>query len=99
MGIIPTFEEHKDGLSAFRDGVQGHLIQEFTFERGKETLTQGVVKAIAYRAHRRENPRFPTAGTESQGGVLTALIGVVNDAFWVALANGHLQGIKDQVGA
>ena len=44
----------------------------------QETFAQGMVKAIAHRAHRRPYPRGFTALAKGDGGVLAALVGRMN---------------------
>ena len=98
MRIVPAFNELKDRQACFCLGVEGLTVEQFALESGKEALAQGVIVAIADRAHRRTDAGFPAALAEGQRGVLTALIGVVNDAFGTALLNSHVQGIHHQGG-
>ena len=99
MGIIPALDELKDGQAGLGLCAEGFSIEQFTFQGGKEALTQSVVEAVADRAHRRAQVGIPAAMAEGQGGILTALIGVMDDAFRAPLADGHGQGLEHQLGA
>ena len=87
MGIIPALDELKYGQAGLGLCAEGFSIEQFTFQGGKEALTQSVVEAVADRAHRRAQVGFPAAMAEGQGGILTALIRVMDDAFWAPLAD------------
>ena len=54
-------------------------VEQLALERGEEALAQRVVVRIAYRAHRGAHAGLPTAQPEGDGGVLAALIGVMDD--------------------
>ena len=51
MGIVPTLDELEHGMARFLGRTEGSTIEEFTFQSGEETLTQGVVVAISERSH------------------------------------------------
>ena len=65
MGIVPTLDEFEDGHARFYLGFEAAAVEQFTFERGKETLAHRVIEAIADRAHRGRTPasrqRWPKA--------------------------------------
>lgn len=96
MGIVPTFDEFEERLACLWLVVEGCAIEQFTFQGGKETLAEGIIETIADRAHRRTDAGVSTALAKRQGSVLAALIGVMNDIFWVTLLDRHLQGIHHQ---
>ena len=91
--IVPAFDERKDSQACFCLRVEGIAVEQFAFQSGEETFTQSIVVAISDRAHGWANPGFPTALAESEGGVLTAVIRVMDDAFWLTLLNGHVECI------
>ena len=72
--IVPTFDELEHRQAGFRRGLKGAAVQQFTFQGGEETLTQGVVKAVADGAPGRPDPDLPAAVAERQGSVLAAVI-------------------------
>jgi len=107
MRIVPAFDELKNSRACLVWSVENVAVKQFTFQGGKEALAEGIVIAIADRAHRWADPGFPTALAKSQGSVLTAVIGVtlapparagVDEAFWVTLLNRHVQGVHHQSG-
>ena len=96
MGIVPTFDELKHCLACLWLVVEGTAIEQFAFQSGEEALAEGIIETISDRAHGRTNSGVPTALAKSQGSVLAALIGVMDDIFWVTLLDRHLQGIHHQ---
>jgi hypothetical protein len=51
-------------------GFETATVEQFTFERGKETLAHGIIEAIADRAHRRSYAGFAAALAEGDRSVL-----------------------------
>lgn len=96
MGIVPTFDEFKRSLACLCLVVKDTAIEQFAFQGGEEALTEGIIETIADRAHRRADTSVPTSLAKGQGGVLAALIGVMDDIFWVTLLDRHAQGIHYQ---
>lgn len=96
MGIVPTFDECKDRLACHWLIVEGTAIEQLAFQGGEEALTESIIETISDRAHRWADASFPATLAERQGSVLTALIGVVDDVFWVTLLDRHVQGIHHQ---
>jgi hypothetical protein len=74
-------------------------VEQFTFEGSEEALAKGIIIAIADGAHGGADPSCPAAATKGKGGVLAALIRMVDDTFWMALLNGHLQCLQDELSA
>lgn len=81
-----------------RIGKVGALDQ-FAFECGEEAFAQGVVVAVADASHRGTDACLTAAFAELDGGVLAALVRVVNDFVSVALLDCHLERIDDKFGA
>jgi hypothetical protein len=98
MGVVPRLDEFEDGHAGLGRGLKPGAIQQLALQGGEEGLGHGVVIAIPDRAHRGAYPGGLTAVSEGDGGVLTALIGVVDDLLWPALGESHLQGIEHQLG-
>ena len=65
----------------------------------REALGHGVVVGIANRAHRGAQAGFSAAGAEGESGVLTSLIGMVDDGARFTRADRHLQGVEDELGS
>jgi hypothetical protein len=64
MRIVPAFDELKDSQACFCLCVEGMALEQFTFQGSEETFTQGIIVAIADRAHGWTNPGVPTALAE-----------------------------------
>ena len=99
MGVIPSLDELEDGSARLVVVVEVRAVEQLAFEGGEEALGHGVVEAVPDRAHRRDHAPSPAAFTEGEGGVLAALIGVVDDGARAALFDGHAEGIEHEFGA
>src|SRR3984893_9349097 len=71
-------------------GFEAGAVEQFTFERGKETLAHRVIEAIAHRAHRWPYAGLVAAFAKSERGVLAAMVGMVNHAPGAALPKRHV---------
>ena len=98
MGVVPTLDKTEKGDASLGLRAKGIAINEFAFQSSKETFAQGIVKAIARRAHRRPYPSGITALAKGDGGVLAALIGMMNHILRSTLSQGHIEGIQHQLG-
>jgi len=94
--IIPFFDERKNILARLGRGAEAGTVKQFASGGGEKGLAPGIVVAITDRAHGRADPGFPTAVTEGDGGILAALIEVMDDVLGTALRDGHLQGAQDE---
>ena len=56
LRIVESFDEVEDGVARVTVRFEAAAIQQFTFQRGKETLRHRVVIAVADRTHRGANP-------------------------------------------
>jgi hypothetical protein len=97
MGVVPCLDGLEDGHAGLGRGLEPAAIQQLALQGDEEGLGHGVVIAIPDRAHRGAYPGGLTAVSEGDGGVLTALIGVVDDLLWPALGESHLQRIEHQL--
>jgi len=65
MGVVPPLDELEDCHACLALGFETATVEQFTFERGEETLAHGVIEAIANRAHEGRTPawrqRWPKA--------------------------------------
>ena len=51
MRVIPSFNKLEDRDECFDLGFVAKAVEQFAFESGKETLSHGIVEAIADGAH------------------------------------------------
>ena len=70
MGVVPAFDELEDGQLRLGMGTEGASLDEFTFKCGEETLTHGVIVAIAHRTHGGAYTGLFAASSEGDRGVL-----------------------------
>ncbi len=70
MGVVPAFDEFEDGHARFYLGFEAAAVEQFTFERGEETLAHRVIEAIADRAHRGPHAGLAAALAEGERSVL-----------------------------
>src|SRR5690349_230930 len=78
MGVVPPLDEFEDGHARFYLGFEALAVEQFTFERGEETLAHRVIEAIADGAHR--GPYTGLAATLAKGerSVLATLVRMMN---------------------
>src|SRR3989304_8000666 len=88
MRVVPTLDELKHRGAGFVERTEGSAIEEFTFQSGKEALTQGVVVAISERSHRGANAGLAAPLPEGKRGVLAPLVPVGDDAKGARLVDG-----------
>src|ERR1700674_3948448 len=70
MGIVPAFDKVEDCHARFDLSFETAAVEQFTFERGKETLAHRVIEAIADRAHRGPHAGLAAALAEGERSVL-----------------------------
>jgi hypothetical protein len=73
MGIVPAFDKLEDCHTCLDLGFEAAAVEQFTFERGEETLAHGVIEAIAHRAHRGPHAGVAAALAEGDRSVLATL--------------------------
>src|SRR3989442_654781 len=78
--IVPTLDEVKDGMSGLGLSRERAAIEQLTFEGREEAFAQRIVVGVAIRAHRGPNARLLASQAERNRGVLTAVVGMVDDA-------------------
>ena len=76
--VFPAFEKLEDVHPRPSLGPEPPAVEQITLQGREEALTQGVVLAVAGRAHRRSHPGLATALAEGDLDVLRTLIGVVD---------------------
>src|SRR5579863_4729609 len=96
MRVVPPLYEFEDCHTCFALGFETAAVEQLAFERGEKALAHRVVEAIADRAHRGSYARLLTALAEGQGGILTALIGVMNHGSGPTLPQGQVERLQHQ---
>src|SRR5579859_4811263 len=91
---LDVLKERRAGLELRAEWLTS---EQFALQGSKEALGPRVVVAITHRAHRAADADGLTALAEEQRGVLTAVIGVVDDALARSpVPDRHLQRAHDQ---
>src|SRR3954453_12911444 len=98
-GIVEAFDEAEAGHACLDLRSKAASLEQFAFEGGKEALAQGVIVSVPDRAHRGPYAGFLTALAESQRGILTALVRMMDHVSRPTLAEGHVQGVHNQLGS
>ena len=99
MRVVPTFDPLEHRHSGFCLALESASAQQLSLERGKETLSHGIVVRITDRSHRGHDAGFSASLTERIAGVLAATIGVVDDTTGLSLRNRHLHRLQNQLRA
>jgi hypothetical protein len=61
LRVVPALDEVEDGHPGLGLGAEAVAVEQLALERREEALAQGIVVAVAYRAHRRPHTRLLTA--------------------------------------
>ena len=70
MRIVPTLDELEDRHARFYLDFEAAAVEQFTFERGEETLAHRVIEATADGAHRGPHAGLAAALAEGERSVL-----------------------------
>ena len=97
VGIVEALDVFEQGDFGFGPGGKPPWIEPLAFEAGEEALAQGVVVAVAYRTHGGPDAGLPASLAKGHGGVLGPLVAVMDHPVGSALAQGHIQGVCDQL--
>src|ERR1700738_1174965 len=89
----------KTAMRASLLGFETATVEQFTFERGEETLTHGVIEAIANRAHRGSYAGLAAALAEGDRSVLATLVRMMNHGGGPTLPQGQIKRLQHQFGA
>lgn len=91
MRIVPGFNKLEDSHSGLGWGLEAASVEEFTFQRGKETLIEGVVETIHRPIREKASHRPPCLASRrrSRG------TGLLDRNGWItvegaALPQGHI---------
>ena len=77
-GIVKPIDEPADRDLALLAGAKPMSIQQLGLQRGEKRLRHGIVIAVADAAHRAFDAKAPAALAKRPRGVLTALIGMMD---------------------
>ena len=99
MRVVPTFDPLEHRHSGFCLAVESASAQQLSLERGKETLSHGIVVRITDRSHRGSNTGLAAPLAERHRRILAALVAVVDDVPGPTLANSHIHRVQHQFGA
>src|SRR5260221_10820558 len=99
LGVVEAFDEVERRPFGFGPVDEASAIEQLTFKGGEEALAHGVVVAVTHRTHRRTDAGVAAMATEFRRGVLTPLIGVMNDAAsWPSPLDSHVQRFEHDLG-
>lgn len=96
MRIVLALDELEDGEFCLGPCPKAAAIKELAFESCEEAFSHRVVVAVADGAARGADIHLSAALAEGESGVLTALIGVMNDISRPPLIVRHLERVEDQ---
>src|SRR5713101_8277747 len=99
MGIVPAFAELEDCHAGLALGFKATAVEQFTFERGEETLAHRVIETIADRAHRGSHAGLAAALAEGERSVLATLVRMMNHDGGPALPQRQVERLQHQFGA
>src|SRR5229473_849233 len=99
MGVVPAFDELEDGHARFYLGFEAAAVEQFTFERGEETLAHRVIEAIADRAHRGPHAGLAATLAEGERSVLATLVRMMDHGGGPALPQRQVERLQHQFGA
>ncbi len=97
--VVEGFDVIEDGGASLGVGGEALMIDQFVFEGAKEGFDEGVIVAVAFAAHGRNQTMLGQDLTVSGAGELSTAMGVEDKSFSGAtLAKGHAQCGDDQSG-
>ena len=76
--VVPPLDEVEDRQSCFGSRLEASTVRQLALEGREEILAHRIVEAIGDRSHRRPDSRLPAPPPERDGGILAALIGMVD---------------------
>lgn len=95
--IVPPLDEIEHlhpGLGSIAEALP---LEELAFQCGKERFAHGVIVGVSYRSHRRPDSRLLAADAEGNGGILRALIRVVDDGCRPPLPERHVERLEHEL--
>ena len=98
MRVVPAFDPFEYRQPGFGLRLEGPAVQQFAFQCREEAFGHGVVIRIADRAHRRHHAHLLAAFAERIAGVLTTLVGMMDNRLRPALSQRHVERTEHQIG-
>src|SRR5712692_8006751 len=98
MRIVPTLDEFEDCHARFYLGFEAAAVEQFTFERGEETLAHRVIEAIADGARRGSHAGLAATLAEGERSVLATLVRMMNHGGGPALPQRQVERLQHQFG-
>ena len=99
IGVRNAGGPHCISRSGLDLGGKPASAEKLSLERGKEALGHRIVIGIAGRPRRWAHARRAASFSERNGGVLAALVTVMNDVLGPPLTDGHFHGVQHQFSA
>src|SRR5690349_18852572 len=96
MRIVPSLDELKDCHARCGLSLADGAVKQFALKRGEKTLAHRVVETVAHRTYRRPHASLFAALAEGERGILTALVGMVNDAAGSSLLQCQVECLEHQ---
>ena len=97
MWVVEALDKVEEGATGLSRCWEAVAVQQLTLQRGKEAFTQGIVIAVPYGSHGRADASSATTLAKGKGGVLSALVRMMDHALWTSLPQSHLQRIELQL--
>ena len=80
MGIVKAFNVFKDRQTSLGPSAKCVMMDQFRFQRGKETLDHGIIPTIPDPTHRRTDAPARELAPIGRAGILAAPIRMVDQA-------------------
>src|ERR1700722_18898007 len=97
MQIIKSFQVFENSDARFGMGFEGAFHQQFAFQGRKEALRHRIIETIPDRSHGWSYPELATTIAEGNRGVLSTLVGVVDDLMRQSLCIRSVQRAQHQL--
>jgi len=89
--IVPALDVVKQRPAGRGRGREPLAVEQFAFQRREEALAEGIVVGVSDRPHRGPHTEGQTTLPVGDGGVLTAVIRMMDDALGPPLRQSHIQ--------
>src|SRR5688572_28257044 len=96
VSIIPSLDIVEDSQACLGVALKAVTVQQLTLQGSEEALTHGIIVAVSHGPHRQPDTRLTAALAEGKRGVLSTMVGVMDNHLWPSLTEGHVQGLEHQ---
>src|SRR6516165_7099704 len=96
--VVEAFDELEDPPARLSLALEPAPIEQLALERSEEALAHGIVVGVSDRAHRGAHTGLTAALAELDGGVLRALVGVMDHTVGTARGKRHVKRVQYQSG-